>query len=318
MKKIMVDKDFLFRGRADTHTHTYYSGFSKLFFVPYPESVTSPETMVDTAVKRGLDVICITDHNEIKGAWKAERYAREGGLEIEVVVGEEITTADGEVLGLFLQELVPRGLSAEETIDIIHEQGGLAVAPHPFSYFCPALGNKVKELSLDGVEVLNGAHRDPYVNRLAQKVVKPSFACVGGSDAHSPWMLGDAFTEFKGKSAEELYRAIIRRKTRPGGRSVPLIHWIFWNMGIANGIFKKLIAIKEDDPSNPLERVNQMRRRNKVITIGACLAFMATPLPLVCGMIGEGWIRRKGRKKWREVNSESMLVDGMVDCGLVK
>jgi len=88
-------------GQADLHTHTYYSGFSKVFFMPYPESITPPETMVDAAVKKGLDVLCITDHNVIEGAMRAERYVRENGLEIEVVVGEEVSTADGEVLGLF-------------------------------------------------------------------------------------------------------------------------------------------------------------------------------------------------------------------------
>ncbi|MCW3128739.1 MAG: esterase-like activity of phytase family protein [Methanophagales archaeon] len=106
-------------GQADLHTHTYYSGFSKVGFIPYPESVTPPETMVDAAVKKGLDVLCITDHNEIEGAMRAERYVRENGLEIEVVVGEEVSTADGEVLGLFLQERISRGLSAAETRALI-------------------------------------------------------------------------------------------------------------------------------------------------------------------------------------------------------
>lgn len=131
------------QGHADLHTHTHYSGFNKAFFIPYPESVTPPERMVDAAVKKDLDVLCITDHNEIEGALRAQRYCRKEGLETEVVVGEEVTTADGHVLGLFLQEYVPMGLSAAETIDLIHSQGGLAVAPHPFSYLCPCLGKKI-------------------------------------------------------------------------------------------------------------------------------------------------------------------------------
>jgi len=101
-------------GRADLHTHTYYSGFSKVGFIPYPESVTPPETMVDAAVKKGLDVLCITDHNEIEGALRAERYVRENGLEIEVVVGEEVSTADGEVLGLFYRNVFRRGFQQQK------------------------------------------------------------------------------------------------------------------------------------------------------------------------------------------------------------
>jgi len=131
------------QGHADIHTHTHYSGFNKTFFIPYPESVTPPERMVDAAVKKGLDVLCITDHDEIEGALRAQRYVREKELETEVVVGEEVTTADGPVLGLFLQERIPLELSVAETIDLIHGQGGLAVAPHPFSYLCPCLGKKI-------------------------------------------------------------------------------------------------------------------------------------------------------------------------------
>jgi len=64
------------QGHADLHTHTHYSGFNKAFFIPYPESVTPPERMVDAAVKKGLDVLCITDHDEIEGALRAQRYSR--------------------------------------------------------------------------------------------------------------------------------------------------------------------------------------------------------------------------------------------------
>ncbi|KAF5433826.1 hypothetical protein C5S35_15630 [Candidatus Methanophagaceae archaeon] len=96
------------QGHADLHTHTHYSGFNKAFFIPYPESVTPPERMVDVAVKKGLDVLCITDHDEIEGSLRAQRYVREKELETEVVVGEEVTTAEGHVLGLFLQERIPQ------------------------------------------------------------------------------------------------------------------------------------------------------------------------------------------------------------------
>lgn len=298
-------------GQADLHTHTYYSGFSKLFFFYHPESVTPPETMVDAAVKKGLDVLCITDHNEIEGAWRAQRYVvREKGFlkEIEVVAGEEVTTADGEVLALFLQERIPRGLSAAETIDVIHEQGGLAVAPHPFSYRCPCLGERIRALKLDGLEVLNAAHLDGYVNRIAEKEVNSHFAHTGGSDAHSPRMVGDAYTEFKGNSAEDLYRAIRGKDTRPSGGPAPLGDWILWTMEIAHGVWKRLIAsfdfeenFEHEPDGDPLELVYRMRRHNKVLAMGACIAFMATPLPFFCGLIGDGWAWWEGRKKWKEI-----------------
>ncbi len=292
-------------GRADLHTHTCYSGFSKVFFIPYPESVTSPEVMVDAAVKKGMDVLCITDHNEMKGAWRAQRYVKANRLAIEVVPGEEITTAEGEILGLFLQERIDPGLSAVETIELIHDQGGLAVAPHPFSYRCPSLGRRVEQLKLDGIEVLNAGHRDAYVNRLAQEEAGSSFAHTGGSDAHSPQMLGDAYTLFPGRTADDLYRAILLKETEPGGGPAPLRHWILWNIGIAHGVAKNLIMSLRSGcvPDGPLARIYHMRRRNKVIAMCSCMLFMVTPLPVVCGILGEGWLRLKGRKKWKEVHS---------------
>ena len=193
-------------GRADLHCHTYLSGINKYLGIPYPESVTPHEEMVDAAIKKNFDVLCITDHDNIEGAYRGQHYAVDKNLDIEVVVGEEITTSDGELLGLFIQEYIKPGLTAEETIDCIRDQGGLAVAPHPYSYHCPSLGEKIRMLNLDGIEILNGFHRDPYVNKLADKFFETApVSKTGGSDAHSRWMLGTAYTEFTGKTADDLY-----------------------------------------------------------------------------------------------------------------
>lgn len=295
-------------GRADIHTHTHYSGFNRVFFIPFPESITPPDKMVDAAVKKGLNVLCVTDHDEIEGAFRAQRYAIENRLSVEVVAGEEIGTLDGEVIGLFLQEHIQECLSAEETIDLIHDQGGLAVAPHPFSYRCHSLDTKISELSLDGMEVMNGAHRDRYVNQLAEnRAILAGVARTGGSDAHSPRMLGDTFTEFQGRSAEELYQAIKRGETAPGGKYASLGDWILWSMEIAHGVGKRLIVSFKDkklrsdfDFDDPLVRMDMMRRHNRLIAMGGCMVFLLTPLPLVCGVVGEVWIRWKGHRKWEE------------------
>jgi hypothetical protein len=145
-------------GRADLHTHTYYSGFNRVLFIP-PESVTPPEKMVETAIEKGLEVICVTDHNEIQGAWPAERCVRENNREIEVVAGEEITSADGEVLGLFLQGCIPRDRSAEDTIEHIHDQGGWRWRRTPSATGAPATGLWHDRRGLDTVQ------RPPEVGR---------------------------------------------------------------------------------------------------------------------------------------------------------
>jgi hypothetical protein len=113
-------------GRADLHTHTKHSGlgiFPALGFY-YPESATEPDALVNEAKRRGLDLVCITDHNTIKGALRVKSGKN-------VVVGEEITTADGELIGLFLSEEIKPRMSAVETVEAIHEQGGVAIVPHP-------------------------------------------------------------------------------------------------------------------------------------------------------------------------------------------
>ena len=108
-------------GRGDLHVHTLWSDFAQ-----------RPEAILEAASGR-VDVVAITDHDEIRGALRAREWAREHPeLGVDVVVGEEISTLNGHLLGLFLEECVPPGLNALETIGEIHAQGGLAVAAHPF------------------------------------------------------------------------------------------------------------------------------------------------------------------------------------------
>ncbi len=155
-------------GRADTHLHTEYSGFQKLGVIKFPESVVQPDKQVDKARENGMDVVCITDHDDSQVAFLALRYASQKYDDIEVVVGEEVTTADGEIIGLFLTERIPDMLSVEETIDIIREQGGLVIAPHPFSFHVPGLKERILYQDIDVLEVINGGHPDNYTNIFAR------------------------------------------------------------------------------------------------------------------------------------------------------
>jgi predicted metal-dependent phosphoesterase TrpH len=108
-------------GRADLHVHSVWS-----------DGAQRPDAIVRACAGR-LDVVAITDHDEIQGALEARAFARErADLGVDVVVGEEISTLNGHLLGLYLEERVPPGLPAAETIGRIHAQGGLAVAAHPF------------------------------------------------------------------------------------------------------------------------------------------------------------------------------------------
>ena len=105
------------RVRVDLHTHTMWSG----------DSTTTPDEFVTAVAASGLDVVCITDHNAVDGA--VELRDR---LECRVIVGEELRTAAGEIIGLFLTERVPMGISHTDAARAIRDQGGVVYIPHPF------------------------------------------------------------------------------------------------------------------------------------------------------------------------------------------
>src|SRR5712692_5569806 len=98
-----------------------------------PDSRTNVAEQARAVRAAGIDVVCATDHNTIDGALRLRELA-DG---FRVVVGEEVSTREGELIGLFLERPIPPGLSAEETIAGIHEQGGLVSVPHPFSHNRP-------------------------------------------------------------------------------------------------------------------------------------------------------------------------------------
>lgn len=223
--------------KADIHIHTKYSGNSKDFsFIP--DSISRPEKIIKVAEKKAIDLIAITDHNTIRGGIEVEKLAPS-----KVIVGEEILTKDGEILGLFLNQSIPPGLSAEETIEKVKEQGGLTVAPHPYSVICSSLKNKIFYLDLDGIEVFNGFHRDGVLNRKTfqeNKIIRK--ASLAGSDAHTERMVGNCYTTFEGESPDDLYKAIKKRKTSIGGSVTPLFQTMLWSWNTGCHIMKKSIA----------------------------------------------------------------------------
>lgn len=204
--------------RADLHIHTRYS-----------DGLLDPEEAVNYAAAcTTLRVIAITDHDTLDGAWQAQAYCRRqqnllGPL--EVIIGEEVTSLDGHILGLFLHEPIPPGLSAEDTITAIHDQGGVAIAAHPFThllrfYGLTGVGRKIAELPLDGVEVRNSVPTEVYANLIAEAYNDRHgrHTPVGGSDCHSLSMMGQTYTLFEGSSAADLHAALMTGAARPGGR----------------------------------------------------------------------------------------------------
>ena len=284
------------QGIADIHTHTRCSGFGKYSFLHFPESVTDPVKAVEAARRKKLDVLCITDHNTIQGAIIAKKHA-EG---IDVVIGEEISSADGEILALFIQEKIKPMLDAPLTIDLIHDQGGVAVAAHPFSPQCHALGKKICHLKLDGVEVFNAYHRDAYSNLMAQTFTPEKLARLGSSDAHSIDMIGNGYTIFEGRTSEELRKSILKRKTSFGGRKTPLSECMSWSREIAVGsigmIYNSLKGEKNQDIL--YLAIDKTTKKTKVLGLIGAGLYIGLPLSYFFGISGEIILNVKGKRKW--------------------
>ncbi len=293
-------------GKADTHVHTEYSGVAILGPMKFPESVSTPEKQVDRARDNGMDVVCITDHDEIVGAIKAQQYAKQFD-DIEVVIGEEVTTADGEIIGLFLNERVPSNLSVEETIDIIRSQGGLTIAPHPFSFHVPGLQEKIFSLDLDGFEVINGGHVDSYSNAFAQEVMDRypgRWAPISGSDAHSIHTAGFNWTEFEGNTAEDFRRAVLDKKTVAMGRPTPVLNTLHWSMEVVWGgqlmMYRSIIHRLPEDEEKPLvTKINSLSKLKKATGIVCGFIYVMPPVSFIATWLSTSFLNRGSRKMRR-------------------
>jgi predicted metal-dependent phosphoesterase TrpH len=201
--------------RVDLHNHTYYS----------PDSILSPRRFVREAHRRGLDVVAVTDHNTIRGALAVRELSEQG-----VIIGEEIKSADGEILGLFLSEEIPKGLAASETIGRIKGQGGLVGVPHPFDSLRSALSEDIIVALLgeiDFIEALNARMVFSAHNHKARDFAAAhALPITAGSDAHSPWEVGHCYVEMPPFEGPRDFIAALRQGRLSGRLSTPFVHLI--------------------------------------------------------------------------------------------
>ena len=197
------------------HTHSEYS----------PDSRTPLAAQLAAAKAAGLDVLCATDHNTIEGALRL-REAADG---IRVIVGEEVSSRDGEIIGLFLEKPIPRDRSAEETIELIHEQGGIVSVPHPFSrnrlyHIRRAALDRVYG-QIDCIEVFNAREAFAADNRRAEAFAKErEIPGAVGSDAHRTSEIGRAWIEVDEFADRDGFLASLRGGTVHGRLTGSAIH----------------------------------------------------------------------------------------------
>lgn len=211
-------EEFKHLGKADYHIHTNYSDGK-----PTPQEVLDyVENSTD------LDVIAISDHDTLDGVLEAKELMKGKNYRFELIIGEEITAKEGHIVGLYLKEVIPAGLSAKDTVKAIKSQGGIAIAAHPFertnwnNATRPMMnGVGLKTLlqigdGFDGIEVFNGTPTLSDENIRASFVNKTILmqAETGASDAHIVEAIGKGYTLFEGKTAKDFRKAIRTHQTR--------------------------------------------------------------------------------------------------------
>lgn len=202
--------------KADLHAHTHFSR----------DAVTSVETFVRRYQRAGIDCVAVSDHNNVDGALAVREIAG-----FQVIVSEEIKSSEGEIIGLFLQESIRKGLTPEDTVRAIREQSGLVLVPHPFDRLRRSV---LREEALfrilpqvDVIEVFNSRTSLKADNdrsrRLAEEHGKPMSAAT---DAHTPWEIGLAYTEMPPFEGPSDFLAALGKGTVVGKRAFFGFHFI--------------------------------------------------------------------------------------------
>ena len=205
-------------GRADLHMHSTYS-----------DGLGTVEQILHRVQHHtNLDVIALTDHDVIEGALRARDLWAKGNYRFDFIVGEEVSTKEGHMLALFIQKRIQPDLSIEKSIELVHEQGGLAIVAHPlnplFRHSCQReVLDRIfasKDVWLDGIETWNASFCGIGANRIAMRTNRDIYgwAEVGNSDAHTLSAIGRGCTWFEGKTAQEIRASIEAGLTAPGGR----------------------------------------------------------------------------------------------------
>jgi predicted metal-dependent phosphoesterase TrpH len=195
--------------KIDLHVHTIYSA----------DSLIAPEEVAYYAKKRGLDGVAVTDHDRLDGSLRMSKEK-----DFLILPGMEITSSDGHILALNIQDPVTKGLSAEETVDRIHKAGGIAIACHPGAMFKGSLGDHTTSM-FDAVEVVNSS-AIPFrysAKRAEQIASRLKIARVAGSDAHYGPEIGCAYTLVNAEpDADDVVNAIRSNQCQPFGKAIPL------------------------------------------------------------------------------------------------
>ena len=205
-------------GRADLQLHSDLG-----------DGLSSIEEILESAERAGLDVIALTDHDDIRGAFQLRDLAARRSSPVEVVPGVEVTTRSGHLLALWIEDEVPMFSSLAQALARIHKAGGVAVVPHPLSYLTLSIGEgALRQLAayrddsrmVDAIELRNPSYagrvrasRALWLNAHVLRVAE-----TGSSDAHHAALVGTCWTDFPGTTSDDLRTALRAHQTKADGR----------------------------------------------------------------------------------------------------
>ena len=215
-------------GRADVHLHT-----------DAVDGLQTAAELLDYAEHQtDLDVVAVTDHDEITGAFATRELAAQRTTRVQVITGTEVTTRHGHVLALFVERSFPMLKTIDTTLAAIHEAGGIAIVPHPMSWLTTSIGERTLRrihglgdagrrsgVYFDAIEMLNPSvsGRVAYQRAMDLNRTLLHLPVMAGSDAHASPLIGTAYTTFPGRTPDDLRAAFAAHQTRAHGR--------FWTFG---------------------------------------------------------------------------------------
>ena len=205
-------------GRADLQLHSDLG-----------DGLSSIEEILDSAERVGLDVIALTDHDDIRGAFALRELAAQRSSPVAIVPGVEVTTRSGHLLALWIEDEIPMFCTLADALSRIHAAGGVAIVPHPLSYLTFSIGEgALRQLAaygdetrmVDAIEVRNPSYagrvrasRAAWLNNHVLRIAE-----TGSSDAHHAALVGTCWTGFQGSTPEELRAALRGHATTADGR----------------------------------------------------------------------------------------------------
>lgn len=195
--------------KMDSHIHSEYS----------PDSNSKIDDILKKAKKENIEIIAISDHNTVDGTSEVLKKTR--NTDILAIPSIEISSSQGHILGFGCEENIPRGLSPQETIDKIHDLGGLAIIPHPYCFYRHGLlcENDNENLKIDAIETKNARFIVGYCNRKAKKLSKKkNLPALGASDSHYWKFVGDCYSLIDcEKDIDSVLKAIVKGNIKVEG-----------------------------------------------------------------------------------------------------